>query len=420
MIVNNATLVTHWTSQPSIAGALLAIEGKSIVDFGLVGKLVDRYDDDDTEILDVSGRLVVPGMIDAGSRLYRSLTIGLPTAWRESHRIESVLDEESLYWSALAGLLDALRSGVTTVFTLVSSPASIEGSLAAVARAFSEVKARGALAYVVSSRSDTETSVRENARHLASCRGSSSERIQGLFGLDATSGIEDEALVRIAKAAEDEGAGVHVVLEDEGTESALVNRLDRAGVWNRGGVALYRGPIAPEDEVVLRDREVWVAHGAQSDILSGMGAIDLARAASSGLRLALATNGCGSSLSEELRVTAYRQRTRGRELKDAIRLACRAAFAGNADLATRVFGPELGRIKPGARADLVVLDYRPPTPLEEENLPEHLFWGASRAPVHSVIVNGRLLYKNGEFEDLDEERIRARAREAARKLRERL
>jgi cytosine/adenosine deaminase-related metal-dependent hydrolase len=211
-----------------------------------------------------------------------------------------------------------------------------------------------------------------------------------------------------------------VALEDEGEDSALGTRLERAGVWNRGGVALHRGPISPEDEVVFRDREVWVAHGAQSDILSGVGAIDLARAASSGLRLALATDGCGPSVMEELRIAAYRQRTRGRDLKDAIRLACRAAFAGNADLATRVFGPELGRIKPGARADLVVFDYRPLTPLEEESLPEHLFWGASRAPVHSVIVNGKLVYQNGEFRDLDEERIRARAREAARKLRERL
>jgi cytosine/adenosine deaminase-related metal-dependent hydrolase len=107
-------------------------------------------------------------------------------------------------------------------------------------------------------------------------------------------------------------------------------------------------------------------------------------------------------------------------MKDAVRLAWRAAFSGNADLASRVFGPELGRIKPGARADLVVLDYRPPTPLDEESLPEHLFWGASRAPVHAVIVNGKLVYQNGEFKHLDEERIRARAREVATKLRERL
>jgi cytosine/adenosine deaminase-related metal-dependent hydrolase len=419
MIVNNADLVTHWPSKPVVPGALLAIEGKSIVDFGPVGKLVSRYDDD-SQILDVAGRLVVPGMIDAGSRLYRSLSAAFPIPWREGDRVEAVLDEESLYWSALAGLLDGLRSGVTSTFAAVSSPASIEGSLAAVARAFSDAKVRGALSYVVSSRSDTESAVRENARHVASCRGASPEWMQGLFGLDATSAIEDEVILRAAQAAADAAAGFHVIVEDRGEGTSLVQRLERAGVWNRGGVALHRGPVAAEDEVVFRDREVWVAHGAQSDILSGVGALDLSRAASSGLRLALATDGCGASVSEELRVAAYRQRTRGRELKDAIRLASRAAFAGNADLATRVFGPELGRIKPGARADLVVLDYRAPAPLDEETAPEHVFWGGSRAPVHAVIVNGRILYQNGRFKDLDEERVRARAREAAIKLRERL
>ncbi len=417
MILNNADLITHWPSRPSVSGALVATEGKSIVDFGPVGKLVDRYDGA-TEILDVAGRLALPGMIDAGSRLYRSVCAGLSLPWQESHRVESALDEESLYWSALAGLLDHLRSGVTTVFALVSSPSFVEGSLTAVARAFSETKVRGVLAYVCSPRSDAAAAIRENARHVASCRGS--ERIQGLFGLDAASGIEKEALTRFAKAAEEEEAGSYVLLEDDAGEVDLVNRLARASLWSRGGAAFHRGPIAVEDEVVFRDRAVWIVHGAQSDVLSGMGAFDLARAASSGLRLALATDGCGASLNEELRVAAYRQRTRGRSLKDAVRLACRAAFAGNADLATRVFGPELGRIKPGARADLVVLDYRAATPLEEESLPEHLFWGASRAPVYAVIVNGKLVYKNGQFMHLDEERIRARARETAGKLQERL
>jgi cytosine/adenosine deaminase-related metal-dependent hydrolase len=415
MIVYNADLVTHWPSQPVISGALVAIEGKSIVDFGPVGKLVSRYDDD-SESLDVSGRLVIPGMIDAGSRLYRSLTAGLPIPWGEAHRIESALDEETLYWSALAGLLDAARRSHDALRSRLE-PGFDRGKPAAASRAFTEAKARGALAYVLSSRSDTEVSLRENARHVASCRGPSSERIQGLFGIDATSGVESEALSRVAKTAEDEGARVHVTLEDE---PALSRELSRAGLWSRGGVALYRGPMTPDDEAALRDRDVFVAHAPSSDILRGAGVFDLARAESSGLKPALATDGCGPSVGDELRVAVYRQRSRGRELKDAILLGCRAAFARAADLATQVFGAELGRIKPGARADLVVLDYRAPAVLEEESLPEHLFWGASRAPVHAVIVNGKLVYQNGRFQDLDEERIRARAREAARKLRERL
>ncbi|MGH9322608.1 MAG: GDSL-type esterase/lipase family protein [Vicinamibacteria bacterium] len=163
---------------------------------------------------------------------------------------------------------------------------------------------------------------------------------------------------------------------DFGPVGKLVERLSRAGIWERGGIAVCHGPLSPEEESIFRGHEVWVAHGAQSDILSGVGALDLQRAASSGVRLALGTDGVGQSIADEFRVAAYRQRTRGRELTDAVRLAFRAAFAGNSDLATRTFGPELGRIKPGARADLVVLDYRPSAPIEEDEGGEQWFWGA--------------------------------------------
>ena len=49
MIVLNALLLTFWDKQPLIDGALIAIEGKTIIDFGKMGKLVDQYED--TEIL---------------------------------------------------------------------------------------------------------------------------------------------------------------------------------------------------------------------------------------------------------------------------------------------------------------------------------------------------------------------------------
>ncbi len=90
-----------------------------------------------------------------------------------------------------------------------------------------------------------------------------------------------------------------------------------------------------------------------------------------------------------------------------------AAFSGNGLLATELFGPTLGKIKPGARADLVVLDHQPATPLTVENFADHFFFGMSRAPVYAVVINGRLVFKQGVFPHLDESRIRARSRRAA-------
>lgn len=67
MILNNATLVTFWASKPFLEGALIALEGRTIVDFGTAGKLIDRYDDPQT--LDVGGRIVMPGLVNAHTHL---------------------------------------------------------------------------------------------------------------------------------------------------------------------------------------------------------------------------------------------------------------------------------------------------------------------------------------------------------------
>jgi hypothetical protein len=87
---------------------------------------------------------------------------------------------------------------------------------------------------VVSPRSDTARRFERTRGISPSCRGSSSDRIQGLFGLDATSGVEDEPLTR-SREPRTEGAGVHVLLEDDGDEAEVVNPPRALGVWNRGG-----------------------------------------------------------------------------------------------------------------------------------------------------------------------------------------
>jgi cytosine/adenosine deaminase-related metal-dependent hydrolase len=402
MIVNNANLVTHWPTEPTVEGALVAIEGKSIVDFGKVGKLVDRYDD--TEVLDVSGRLVVPGMIDAHARVDRRLQPG---------RAEEALDPETLYWSCLVSLLDAVRAGTTTVFAWV--PVASDESVESVSRAFEEVRVRGSVALAISSRSRDGEAIERNVRRIRSCAGSAAEWRHGFFGLDASSPLEPSTIAAAVEAADALGAGFHVVLGEEGGAAGLL----RSGVWRKGGIVFPRGELTPDDARALGGADVFVARSPRSSAVRGARPIE---PSGEGDRAALGTDGIGLGLLDELRMAALGPLPReGRESRSSrLRGAYRSAFVVNPDLATASFGPELGRIKPGARADLVVLDYRPSTPLEEKTVPEHLAAEVAGAPIETVIVKGRILYHNRQFVGLDEERIRARARESAKKLWERL
>jgi cytosine/adenosine deaminase-related metal-dependent hydrolase len=93
------------------------------------------------------------------------------------------------------------------------------------------------------------------------------------------------------------------------------------------------------------------------------------------------------------------------------RLAAGACLVGGAFDA-----PSLGRIEPGAPADLTVLEYVPPTPLDAGNLAGHWIFGMSAAAVRDVIVAGELVIAGRRPTRVDAEAITARGREVAAHL----
>jgi cytosine/adenosine deaminase-related metal-dependent hydrolase len=89
-------------------------------------------------------------------------------------------------------------------------------------------------------------------------------------------------------------------------------------------------------------------------------------------------------------------------------------LATNAAVAAAALGePLLGRLVPGAPADLAVVDAPPPTPLSRENLFGHLVYGASEAVVRHTVAHGRVLMEDFALTTLDPTELARRAREIA-------
>jgi len=98
------------------------------------------------------------------------------------------------------------------------------------------------------------------------------------------------------------------------------------------------------------------------------------------------------------------------------------AFQRNAHIIEAVFSPfcadfpRVGELSVGAAADLVLLDYLPPTPLSSGNFPWHLVFGIDVQHVNSTMVAGRWLMRNRQLLTVDEARIHAHARELSQAL----
>jgi putative selenium metabolism protein SsnA len=388
----------------------------------------------------VGGRLVLPGLVNGHTHLCRALAPEFPADIAGSFhtlkdfwwRYERALGEEDIYLSAIVGLLDGVRGGVTTVIDHHSSPGAAKGSLEAVWRAFAEVGVRGCLSYAVSDRDGdaaANAGIDENRRFVEMCRARKSDVMSGLFGIDASNAVSDDTLRRVAQAANELDTGIHIHVAQDSSDlretkskygKTPVERLISVRALRPKSLAVHCTHMESGDYSHLKSSRATAVHCSQSNAYNSIGVGSLHRLSSSGVRLALGTDGVSPHLFEEYRTAVLHQRLAGQAPSIANRLASRAAFAGNAEMATSLFGPPLGRIKPGARADLLVVDYDPPTELTPTNLPDHMFRGISRAPIQTVIVDGKIVHRNGAFPGLDEARIRARAREAANKLWERI
>jgi len=119
---------------------------------------------------------------------------------------------------------------------------------------------------------------------------------------------------------------------------------------------------------------------------------------------------------EEFKAAFHVQKLRTGDPRVAYAETYAAALLNNRTIAKKAWGLDVGRIEQGSRADLVVYDYYPPTPLDSSNLFGHVLFGIANAPVDTLIVNGRVVMKDKQLVTVDERAIAERATARARAL----
>ncbi len=95
-------------------------------------------------------------------------------------------------------------------------------------------------------------------------------------------------------------------------------------------------------------------------------------------------------------------------------------FKNNRKIAAKYFDAPLGILKPGAAADVIVMDYKCFTPFSDANIDGHMIFGMTGRQCETTMCNGKLLMKDRQLIGIDEEAMNARTMEASKKLWSRL
>jgi putative selenium metabolism protein SsnA len=424
MIIRNARVLTFDPANRVLDSASVEVLDDGAI--GAVGSIRRRA----AEEIDARGRLLMPALINAHSHLYSTLARGIslagpaPANFAEIlkklwWRLDCALDARDVYYSALVGLVDSAKCGVGTVIDHHSSPNACPGSLDHIERAFREVGLRGALCYETSDRNgprQAREGFQENVRFIERARTFADGMLGASFGLHASFTLTDRTLRRAVEANRSLRAGFHIHVAEDRIDAGAVRRLRDAGALDEKTVAAHCLHVTARECAALARLRVNVIHNPQSNCNNAVGMARLVELMKRGVLVGLGSDGYSPRMWDEFKTALHVAKLRARDPRVGYAEAYAAAFLNNREIVRKVWGMDIGRIETGARADLILVDYFPPTPLDSGNLSGHLLFGISNAPVDSLMVNGRWIVRDKVCVTVDERKVAARAAVRARAL----
>ena len=436
LIVGNGTLFTRDALCPMIQNGAVAIEGTRVKAVGDTGQLKLEYPG--AEFVDAGGGVIMPAFINTHEHIYSAMARGLSIKGYNPKGFLDILDGqwwtidrkltlEQTRYSAMDTMISCIRNGVTTIFDHHASFGHIKGSLFTIAEAAKELGVRACLCYEVSDRNGMDKgkeAVMENVEFIRYALKDDTDMVAGMMGMHAQFTISD-ATMELAAANKPEEVGYHIHVA-EGIE-ALHDCLkkygkrivDRLMDWNILGEKTLLGHciyINPHEMDLIKDTDTMVVHNPESNMGNACGCPPTMELVRRGILTGLGTDGYTHDMTESYKVANVLHKHHLCDANAAWGEIPKMLFENNAVIANRYFKRPLGVLKEDAAADVIVVEYDPPTCLDGGNINGHILFGMTGRDVVTTIGNGKVLMKDREVKVADTKKVMAECRAEAEKL----
>lgn len=438
LLIGEGTIITRNPAQPLITRGAVVSDGKKIIAVGGYDELKAKYPD--AEIINAHGKLIMPGFINAHHHIYSALARGLalpnynPTNFNEILEgmwfyLDNKLDKKSVWASAVATYMACVENGVTTIFDHHASYGETAGSLSVIGDVAKQFGVRSCLCYEVSDRNGQaamEEAVAENVRFGKEVKESNSQDIElaAMFGLHASFTLSPETLDYVRKENTD-GLGYHIHVaegisdEEDSLEKygkRVVNRLYDEEILGPNTITGHCIHIDADELALLKQTDTMVVHNPESNMGNAVGAPDILAMMKAGLCVGLGTDGYTSDMLESYKAANCLVKHRSGMPNQGWVEIPTMLFDNNRKMAEQFFNITTGILMPGAAADVIVMDYEPPTRLTADNINGHLLFGANGMNVVTTISNGVVRYQDRQWQNLDKQALLSEVRQVADEL----
>lgn len=440
LILGNGRVITRDAKEPFLENGAVVLDGNTIQQVGPLEEMKKAYPE--AEFIDAKGGLIMPAFINVHEHIYSSFARGLSINGYNPKGFLDILDGmwwtvdrnltlHDTYLSAMATYIECIKNGVTTVFDHHASFGSVKGSLFEIEKAAKETGVRSCLCYEISDRDGKEKAkeaVMENAEFIRYALKDETDMIAAMMGMHAQFTISDETM-ELAAANKPDEVGYHIHVA-EGIEDLhhclktygkrIVDRLMDCKILGEKTLLGHCIYINPHEMDLIKETDTMVVHNPESNMGNACGCPPTMELVHRGILTGLGTDGYTHDMMESFKVANVLHKHHLCDPNTAWTEVPQMLFEGNAQIAGRYFKKELGVLKKGAAADVIIVNYDPLTPMHAGNINGHLVFGINGHDVTTTVANGKVLMKDRKLTEIDEAKVMADCRQAASELAKRI
>ncbi len=442
MLFTNATIITMNPTRDIITGGAIAIKDNRIAAVGKTDALLRQYSGD--QVIDVKGKLIIPGLIDTHVHLAQALIRGCADdmaliQWlcERVWVLQGNFTHDDGYVSARLCIAEMLKSGTTTFLeSMLAHRYGFDG----IARAVDESGIRACLAgivmdigtYATQSSSmhpgmveSRETSLFGVLDMHSKWHGAANDRVHVWFGPRTPGGVSSELYREMSDYAHQRDMGITMHLAEVEADKIFLNEkyglspvyyAESVGLLGPKTVLVHMVWLARADIDKLAETRTSVSHNPSSNSKLASGVCKVPQMLASGVNVALGCDGGPSNndydLVREMKLAAiiHKAVTNNPLIVPAETVLEMATINGARALGLE---QEIGSLEVGKKADLVVIDLNRLHTTPSPNPISSLVYAATGAEVDTVVVDGRIVVEHGQLLTMDENEVMEQAHQHA-------
>jgi len=419
--------------RPFVDCGNIIIENDRIVEVMEAGQFSNNSDNQSDgqfdRIIDGNNKLVLPGFINAHTHVgmvpFRNFANDLPLEewlFKKLFPMEDKLTADDIYWASQMGIAEMLRTGTTCFADMYM----FEETLAEVVKStgIRADLARGLQCFDDDFDIKTDRRVLESVELFNKYHNAANGRIRVRFGPHAVYTCTPKYLSQTAELAGKIGAGIHIHLSETINENknclsvygkSPTHHLADLGVFDLPTIAAHGVHLSDEDISILKQHKVSVIHNPASNLKLGSGVMRAAEAAERGINVGLGTDGPSSNNAMDMMREIYLSAVLSKGVfEDSVGVKAYEALKMATVNGARALGLEdVGQLKPGMKADMTLIDLEQPHYHPLNDAISAVVYCGNGSDVHTVIVDGKILFENGEYKTIDIEAVKANVKRIA-------